>query len=113
MKGQSLRLALFFLLLIGNGCYKNELVPAADFSFSGSNEFQSPCVVIFENKSVNAFSFQWEFGDDSSSYSKEPVHVFMKAGNFDVKLRAYSESGKEWASIGKQIRIKQSPGLKK
>jgi len=106
MKRQGLWLALFYLLLTGNSCYKNEPIPTADFSFSGDNEFFSPCNVIFENTSTNAFSFQWDFGDDSSSYVRQPSHQFVKAGTYEVKLRSYTENGKEWASAAKLITIK-------
>ena len=110
MKRQGLWLAFFCLLITGNSCYKNEPVPTADFSYSGSNEFHSPCQLIFENKSTNAFTFQWDFGDDSVSNVKQPTHWFVKAGDYSVKLRSYTESGKEWASVIKMIRIYPSAG---
>ena len=105
MKRQVLWLALFCLLLSGNSCSKNEPIPTAGFAFSGNNGFHSPCQVLFENNSVNAFSFQWEFGDDSVSYIKQPAHWFMKPGTYQVKLRSYTESGKEWASVVKPVTI--------
>ena len=105
MKRQGLWLALFCLMVSGNSCYKNEPVPAADFAFSGNNEFHAPSQVIFENRSVNAFSYQWDFGDDSISAVKQPSHWFIKAGDYSVKLRSYTESGKEWASVIKLIHI--------
>lgn len=106
MKGQGHWLMLFFLLLAGNSCYKNEPVPVAGFSYSGNNEFHAPCTVIFQNKSANAFSYEWDFGDDSVSCATDPVHTFTAAGSFTVKLRSYTESLKEWASTSAIVSIK-------
>jgi PKD repeat protein len=106
MKRQGLRLLAILCILTFDSCQKNEPVPAADFSFSASNEFRAPCHIIFENKSVNSFSWQWKFGDDSTTTAQNPGHWYIKSGNYSVNLRAYTQSGKEWASVTKVIVIR-------
>jgi len=100
---------IFFILLFGaSGCYKNEPVPAADFVYAGNNGFKVPCTVIFTNQSVNSFSWVWRFGDDSTATLRDPSHTYTKPGKYEVYLRAYTESCKEWASIIKTITIKDT-----
>jgi len=99
---------LIFLVLPFTGCYKNEPIPVAVFSFTGSNQFQVPCTVTFTNASSNAFAYLWRFGDDSTSVLKSPAHTYHKPGRYDVYLRAYTESQKEWASLIKILVIKDT-----
>ena len=106
-------LLLFGILLMAffigeSGCYKNEPIPAADFTFSGNNQFYVPCNVIFTNRSVNAFSYEWWFGDDSTSTEKDPSHTYLVPGKFEIRLRAYTESRDQWASQSKFITIKDT-----
>jgi PKD repeat protein len=108
MKTRIFPVILLVLLLGAAGCYKNEPVPAADFTFSGSNEFKVPCNVIFTNGSTNSFSWEWRFGDDSVSTLKDPSHTYHKPGVYSVYLRAYTESRNEWASVIRVIIIKDT-----
>lgn len=100
-------ISLFFLLGT-SGCYKNEPVPFADYTYAGNNEFKIPCTVLFTNQSNNAFSYEWRFGDDSTSTLKDPLHIYTKPGHYDVYLRAYTESRNEWASTIKTITIRDT-----
>jgi len=101
-------LPFLLLLLTLAGCYKNEPVPAADFSWSGSNQFYIPCTVQFSNASVNAYNWEWHFGDDSVSEAKEPSHFYSRPGSYSVTLRAYTQSRKEWASVIKTVVIRDT-----
>ncbi|TSA24801.1 MAG: PKD domain-containing protein [Bacteroidetes bacterium] len=102
------RVLLFLALVALAGCYKNEPIPTADFSYSGNNEFKIPCTVKFTNRSTNAFSYDWYFGNDSTSTDTNPRYTYVKAGKYLVELRAYTESRREWASIRKEIVIKDT-----
>jgi PKD repeat protein len=109
MKKQAFRLSfLVFLFTIG-GCKKNEPIPKADFNITGTNNFYAPCTVSFINKSENAFSYDWSFAANDSIFSTDTnaVHVFTVSGSYDIKLRAYTQSRKEWASSVKTIKILQ------
>jgi len=97
-----------FLLLAGSSCYKNEPVPVADFTYKGTNGFKIPCTVTFINTSVNSFAWIWNFGDDSTSWAKEPVKLYTRPGKYLVTLRAYTESQKEWASTAQTVVIKDT-----
>ena len=98
-------LLLFVAAGFLTACTKNEPVPAAGFSYSGTNGFKVPCRVTFTNTSSNAFSYLWKFGDDSISVLRNPVHTFTKPGKYSVYLRAYTESQREWASVVKALII--------
>jgi len=103
----SFRNILLTLLItfLFTACSKNEPLPTADFTYSGNNEIKIPCTVKFTNRSTNAFSYDWYFGDDSTSTDTNPSHNYLYAGKFTVELRAYTESRKEWASMRQDITI--------
>lgn len=99
-------LAGMVILLAGTTrCYKNEPVPTADFTFSGNNGFKVPCNVKFTNRSTDAFSYEWFFGNDSVSSDTNPSHTYTLPGIYIVELRAYTESRNEWASKRKEVTI--------
>jgi len=103
-------LGFLFFVILQTGCYENEPIPTADFTYSGNNDFKVPCEVRFTNWSTNAFSYNWQFGDDSTSADTNPTHTYLKAGKFLVELRAYTESRNEWASRRQEIMIKDTIG---
>jgi PKD repeat protein len=105
-----------FLLMVLGGCNKNEPVPVAAFTYSGSNQFKVPCKVQFNNQSSQAYSFEWWFGKGSlpagagpaDTTIKDPLIQYTKPGKYTVMLRAYTESRKEWASVKQVITIKDT-----
>lgn len=62
----------------------------ADFTFAAQNaNCLSNCVVTFTNKSQNAVSYEWDFGDASAvSAAKDPQHTYTIPGTYNVKLKA-------------------------
>ncbi len=44
--------------------------------------------ITFENQSVFATSYFWDFGDGQYSYDDNPVHAYAQAGTYIVKLTA-------------------------
>jgi len=67
----------------------------ADFDIDPT-EGEAPLEVAFTNKSVNASTYLWRFGDgkDSTSILENPEpHVYYKPGEYTVKLEAISEEG--------------------
>jgi len=101
-------LFVFCLVMIASGCYENEPVPTAAFTFSGDNEFKAPCNVKFTNQSTNAFSYTWYFGDDSTSADTNPAHRYVAVRKYLVELRAYTQSRREWASWREVITIRDT-----
>lgn len=51
-----------------------------DYQLLNSNTVQ------FNNQSGNATSFQWDFGDGTSSNMENPLHTYSSSGNYDVTL---------------------------
>ena len=50
--------------------------------------------VLFESEiSPEFIAWEWEFGDGKKSTEKDPVHVFGKAGVFEVKLTGFDLFG--------------------
>jgi PKD repeat protein len=40
----------------------------------------------FESESCSAESFEWDFGDGSTSTDEDPIHIYQAAGTYDVRL---------------------------
>jgi PKD repeat protein len=63
-------------------------LPAADFSsiITGAD-------VDFQNASVNANSYSWDFGDDTTSDEENPSHTYTEDGVYTVTLLATNDCG--------------------
>lgn len=56
--------------------------------------------VKFNNlSSEKALSYQWDFGDGSSSTEKNPLHIYAASGNYDVTLTVNGETGSDVAKM--------------
>ncbi|MDD4778786.1 MAG: peptidoglycan DD-metalloendopeptidase family protein [Fermentimonas sp.] len=66
--------------------------PMADFTTNVS-EGHAPLTVQFNDRSENAVSFNWSFGDGTSSTEKNPVYTYSTAGAYTVKLTVSNENG--------------------
>ena len=67
--------------------------PSASFSASASNVCKLPFAVSFTNNSSGADSYQWMFGDSTTSNKPNALHTYTTEGFFDVKLVATAGSG--------------------
>ena len=79
--------------------------PVANFTFTGDNN-PAPCIVSFTNSSTNAISYNWGFGDGSTSTDQNPQHTYTTGGTFTVQLTATGAGGSN--SITKSVII-QNP----
>jgi len=50
-------------------------------------------IVSFQNLSANAVSWEWDFGDSSTSVLLDPIHTYDSAGNYVVQLTTVSSNG--------------------
>ncbi|MCD4740831.1 PKD domain-containing protein [archaeon] len=68
---------------------------ASTVSFSPSRTSgKFPLLVTFKPDSIeNIKSYYWEFGDGVKSYSKTPVHIYMKPGTYTARLTATDING--------------------
>lgn len=72
---------------------QKQVAPVADFSFTIAANTFAPVNVTFTNKSTNAATYAWEFGDGGTSTVASPIYQFKKGGIFDVKLTATGPGG--------------------
>ena len=63
-------------------------MPNAAFSYT-----REGTTVTFDNNSVNATSYSWDFGDGNTSTETDPVHIYAGEGDYDVMLTAMDDNG--------------------
>ncbi|MBK9984217.1 MAG: PKD domain-containing protein [Saprospiraceae bacterium] len=68
--------------------------PVSDFDFT-----QNGLVVTFQNLSVGATSYLWNFGDGNTSTQTNPVHTYNQDGTYNVKLTAINDCGSDITTI--------------
>lgn len=61
--------------------------PVANFVYTTEKK-DAPAKVVFENKSEQAETYEWDFGDGNFSGEDQPTHVYKSSGNYLVTLRA-------------------------
>lgn len=99
MKTKSLFIVATLLLLAScGGGYNPPVIPGqtpntpkspiAQFTYETSHPFY----VHFENKSTDATSYLWDFGDGTTSGEASPTHKYNGKGVYKVKLNAYGNS---------------------
>ena len=68
------------------------ILPVADFTTNVSEGY-APLTVQFNDKSENAVSFNWSFGDGAYSTERNPIHTYSTAGIYTVNLTVSNENG--------------------
>jgi len=66
----------------------SNLPVSALFTVSDTSFCNMPATVSFLNQSINATSYQWNFGDGNTSTDISPVHVYQNIGQYNVSLTA-------------------------
>jgi len=59
-------------------------------SFTSTTNFD---VVTFTNTSTNATSYEWDFGDGTTSTEASPTHTYQDGGEYEVTLTATNACG--------------------
>lgn len=67
--------------------------PLASFEISPEKAVLPDDEIRFLNYSTDAVKYLWDFGDGISSELFEPLHIYTKFGNYNVRLVATSEYG--------------------
>ncbi len=82
-------------VILLTGCCLFSSAPNADFSWSPADAI-SRAEITFSDRStggdINAWS--WDFGDGSSSSSRNPKHIYMNSGTYQVRLTVTDGCGK-------------------
>ena len=79
--------------------------PSASFNVSKT----SPIVgesVYFTNSSLDANSYEWDFGDGTSSTMANPSHTYYTSGSKLVTLTAYSKNRKKSSTATALVEVK-------
>lgn len=76
--------------------------PTADFDWDADG-----LTLQFVNKSTNATSLDWDFGDGEKSTDTNPKHTYKKAGKYPVTLTAKNAGGS--ATAGKIVETDPIP----
>lgn len=50
-------------------------------------------MIMFQNQSIGAINFAWDFGDGSGSELESPVHTYENSGIYEVTLTVYDDFG--------------------
>ncbi len=99
---------LIFISLIISSCSDDEpaqialYLPIANFSYE---TFEKK--VVFTDKSENADSYYWTFGDGETSTEQNPTHFFKANKKYSVELTIRGERGK---TSSKKISVDLSDG---
>ncbi len=67
--------------------------PEANFTFSPDEPTSLNRTVQFDDESVNAVKWQWEFGDQGAAFEQNPSFTFRDTGVHVVQLVAFHPSG--------------------
>jgi len=77
---------------LANGCFADQSVtvttyesPVADFDLSGAKICTGETLSV-TNKSLNATSYDWQWGDGSTSTFESGQHVYATPGNYNITL---------------------------
>jgi PKD repeat protein len=79
--------------------------PVADFSYSPSNPLAGDKVSFYDRSydpDGSVVSWHWDFGDGTTSYERNPTHVFSSSGSYTVTLTVKDDKGAE-GSISKTV----------
>ena len=68
----------------------------------------TPDTIEFVNNSLYGRYYKWEFGDGSYSNEKNPKHVFLEGGDYDVILTVIGDEIKE-STITKTVKVHPLP----
>ncbi|RXA20619.1 PKD domain-containing protein [Methanosarcina sp. MSH10X1] len=77
-------------------------MPVADFNSNVTHGY-SPLSVQFTDLSENATEFCWDFGDNTYSRDRNPVHIYNEKGKYPVSLTVKNEKGIDTEEKSKYI----------
>lgn len=76
-----------------NNYIKVAQTPFANFTANNTTSCTTPLTVSFTNTSSNGVSYNWDFGDGSTSTATSPSHTYTTGGSYNVRLIATNSDG--------------------
>jgi PKD repeat protein len=95
---------VFTFLIALSGCIKE---PVANFEANKTTAVTSE-VITFTNTTVDAESYEWDFGDRKGSTDESPSHTYANPGVYDVILKAYSKKERKSDEASISITVKEA-----
>jgi uncharacterized protein (TIGR02145 family) len=105
MKKMRFYILLPLIVFIFGSCQKE---PTASFNASKTTAEVGE-TITFNNTSLNAHSFEWNFGDQNTSTLETPSHSYNVANSYLVSLTAYSKNEKKKHTVSVLIEIIEAP----
>jgi PKD repeat protein/Zn-dependent protease len=88
-----------------SGLISTGVVPEVDFA-AENRQGDPPLTVRFHDFSAgNPVSWSWDFGDESTSTEKDPVHTYTKEGNYTTSLHVTNAFGSDTLIRTDHIRV--------
>lgn len=104
MKSKQTILLSTLLILTLLSCNKR---PLADFTID--NESPEPLQVIhFTNTSIDGYTYDWNFGDGTTSTAENPAHIFTESGSYFVELAVHNKKNKQTDTHAKYIEVQSN-----
>jgi PKD repeat protein len=104
--------AIYLLIVLVLGYFLFIIVippPVASFS-SDVSSGKAPYIVQFSDTSQgNVNSWQWDFGDGSSSTDQNPSHEYTEARSYAVRLTALGPKGSDEVNMQDAINVNPGP----
>jgi len=89
---------------------QNSELPVADFG-TNATQGSAPLAIQFTDLSQKAVSWNWDFGDSSSSTDQNPVHVYENPGDYNVNLTVSNENGTASKTLGIKVLEAEKEGF--
>ena len=74
-------------------CTKEEAKTIADYTFQVNRD---QLKVTFNGATQNASTYEWDFGDGSTSTDEDPIHIYSEVGTYTVTFRAKGNGGEDF-----------------
>jgi len=91
-----LSVAIIGIMALSFSSCSDDPVPAPTVTIFASVDGYA---VAFTSTTTNAKAYDWDFGDGGSSSEKDPVHMYLQSGTFNVKLTVTGDGGTANATV--------------
>jgi PKD repeat protein len=79
--------------------------PAPVAKFSSGTSADNYLTINFTNSSENAKTYDWDFGDGSTSTDENPSHTYAATGDYSVRLKATGDGGENSVTVTRTVKM--------